>query len=116
MVADVRAAGERMIAWAAGTCEVDGPVWSCIARSGFRPVGEAIAAEDGSLPPPARAPEEVVADGDHAGERVEVSRTDDRVLFAWLDEDGLAVRSEVVLRDPGEGAWTSGQTSECSPA
>jgi len=113
LVVEARAAGERLIAWAAESCEIDGTVWSCPVRSAFRTVGARIDDGGGEDLAPDRTPEDVVADSADAGERVEVSRTDDEVLFAWLDGDGLAVRSEYVTRDGGD--WSSVETGECDP-
>jgi hypothetical protein len=105
-VDELAAAAERLVAWGVERCELDGPVWGCVRRGSFRQVDMGI---DGDAPA-GGSPEE--AAGDAEGERVEVGRTDDRVTFAWLDADGLAVRSETVVED--DGTWASERSSHCN--
>ncbi len=114
--ADVVAAADRLIAWGAEECEVDGPVWRCLARGTLRLVGEPIGPGGGEGGAPASAParpEDAVggADIDPTWERVEVERTDDRVTFAWLDADGLAVSSATA--EAGSRGWREDQTTRC---
>lgn len=103
---------ERLIAWGAENCDVGGPIWACFVRSSFTEVGQAIPGPGQTVPPPsggAATPEAAVGDGE--GERVEAFRSDDEVVFAWLDERGLAVRAEVAERNPD--GWDADETTEC---
>lgn len=102
---------DRLIAWGAGECDLDGPAWRCTDRGTFRTVGAPIDASPGVG---FATPEAVAdtADVDPTWERVEVERTDERVTFAWLDAEGLAVRSETAVA-VDDGSWTSDQTTAC---
>lgn len=103
---------ERLIAWGAENCDVEGPLWACFVRSSFTEVGQAIPGPGQTTPPPtggAATPEAAVGDGE--GERVEAFRSDDEVVFAWLDERGLAVRSEVAERI--SDGWDADESTEC---
>lgn len=104
---------ERLIVWGAENCEVDGPLWACFVRSSFVEVGQAIPGPGETVPPSAGAatPEAAVGDGDGEGERVEAFRSDDEVVFAWLDERGLALRSEAAERGPD--GWDADRSTEC---
>lgn len=105
-------ARQRLLDWGLEHCEVDGPVWSCAERGTFQLVGAPI---DGPRPMTAEAPEDVVGgvDVEPGWRMVEVARTEDRATFAWLDADGLAVRSQTAVT--ADGGWASEQTSECDP-
>lgn len=105
-------ARQRLLDWGLEHCEVDGPVWSCAERGTFQLVGAPI---DGPTPMTAEAPEDVVGgvDVEPGWRMVEVARTEDRATFAWLDADGLAVRSQTAVT--ADGGWTSEQSTECDP-
>ncbi len=121
-LAALRASHEGLVAlqdWALGACPVEGVVWSCPVLTGLRtfvPVGEPIADEDGELPPPTTtappmaSPEEVYAQAESDGEPVEISRTDDEVVVAWLDDAGHAVEVLTVVDADG---WRSDGTMAC---
>lgn len=106
-------------AWALDTCEVDDVVWACVELNGaerFETVGEAIAGDDGTeivtttTEPGAARPEDVYAEAEMDGDPVEVSRTDDHVLVAWLDADGHAVATLDVIDD---GGWRHDGRTTC---
>jgi hypothetical protein len=111
---------EAVFAWARDTCDVDGVLWSCAVTSGameFETVGEAIEGPDGdaeivtpTTEPGAAAPEDVYSEALSEGEPVEISRTDDEVVVAWLDEDGHAVEVMTVIDD---GGWRSDGIERC---
>jgi hypothetical protein len=102
-------AAQRLLTWGVASCEVDGPIWSCTTRGTFRIMGAPIPGTEG----PPSTPEDALAsvDIDPAWERVEVERTDDRVTFAWLDADGLAVYSATA--EAGAGTWRQDQSTSC---
>ncbi|HMJ77613.1 MAG TPA: hypothetical protein VK507_16660 [Iamia sp.] len=89
----IEEASDRLIAWAATTCEPDGPIWRCSNRSTFHAVDELDAPDDTDTA------------------RVTVEEGDDQALFAWLDDDGLAVRAETAVPD-GDG-WQADERSSC---
>lgn len=110
-------AAERVYDWMLGACEVDGIVWACptaSSRGTFTPVGDSIDGEDEPVPsttePGASTPEELYGEAESEGEPVEVSRSDEKVVVAWLDEDGHAVEALIVVEDDG---WRSGGTMVC---
>jgi hypothetical protein len=107
------AARQRLFDWGVEHCDVAGPIWSCPARGTFRLVGAPL---DGPpTPVGGAAPDDVVGgvDVEPGWRMVEVARTEDRATFAWLDADGLAVRSQTAVTV--DGGWTSEQTTECDP-
>lgn len=106
---------EEVHAWGLEHCDVEGVVWACPATSGakkFEAVGEAIGGDDTTTTtePGAATPEAVFSEGTSDGEPVVVSRSDDEVVAAWLDEDGAAVEVITVVED---GGWRSDGTVEC---
>jgi hypothetical protein len=107
---------EGLLEWGAARCDVDAPIWACLYRSSFQPVGEAILDPDDPVPPPtepgAATAEQALAPEDGEGERVEVERTDDVVVFAWVDERGNATSSRTVTRSEG-GGWVAGVSTDC---
>lgn len=94
--------------WAAPLCPEARPSWGCQPRATFVPVGDSI--DDGTSPrqPDAATLDEALGRIDDVDEAVELDRSDDAVLYGWLDGDGLVERTEE-LRDLGNG-WTSTST------
>jgi hypothetical protein len=99
------AAIDEVAEWAAGACADDGPFWACSGRSTVTPVSRSI----DDTPVDGATAEEAAGEGE--GERVEVQRAADEVVFAWLDERDMAVRSLVVVAH--EGTWSRSTASEC---
>lgn len=120
IVADGYAGIEGVHGWALNQCPVDGVVWSCLEidrREVLSTVGEGIGGEESTTTtePGAATPEAVVSAHEAEGEPVEVRRTEDEVLVAWLDDDGRAVESMTVVED---GGWRDdgGQSCTSSPS
>ncbi len=108
-------ARQRLLDWGIAGCEVPGPIWGCATPGTFRRVPGRI-----DLPPEewptveeAGDPRPILSsvDVDPAWEMVEVGRTDHRITFAWLDADGLAVRSATA--ETTADGWWEDQTTTC---
>jgi hypothetical protein len=100
-----------VVTWALDTCPPDEPTWGCAVQDAFTPVGGAIAPFDEGHDTPEAAADRG-ADDDLL--RVEVERADllaPTVLFAYLDERGLAARSVEVVYLNDE--WTVAATRVC---
>ncbi|HMJ77615.1 MAG TPA: hypothetical protein VK507_16670 [Iamia sp.] len=117
LVVDAFAALERVQDWGRDACVVEGIGWACPATDGvtkFEMVGEAIGGGDDdtttTTEPGAATPEQVFTEGVSDGEPVVVSRTEDEVVAAWLDENGDAVEVITVIED---GGWRSDGTQQC---
>jgi len=115
LVVDAFAALERVQDWGRDACTVEGIGWACPATDGatkFESVGEPIGGDDTTTTtePGAATPEDVFAEGESEGDPVVVSRTEDEVVAAWLDENGDAVEVITVIED---GGWRSDGTLEC---
>lgn len=96
----------NLLAWTGSTCELDVMAWACPTHTSFHPVGQPI---DGG-PEDTSSPEAVAAH--HEPGAVEADRTEDVVLFAWVDDHDMVVRTLEVDRE-GD-AWAAGTSSECA--
>lgn len=111
---------EGLLEWGIDTCATTEVIWGCVATTGrdtFTSVGEPIGGEDDAsatttTEPGAATPEDVYSEAESDGDPVEISRTDDEVIFAWVDERGLAVESLTVVDD---GGWRSDGGEVCDP-
>ncbi|HEV7722737.1 MAG TPA: hypothetical protein VGO60_15700, partial [Iamia sp.] len=112
------AAVESLFEWALGECPTDEVVWGCFEQNSqatFATVGEAIGGDGDEAPtttsaPGASTPEELYDEADSEGDPVEIIRTDDDVLVAWLDERGFAQESLAAEED---GGWHVGERRTC---
>ena len=120
------------IAWVHDECPTDDVIWGCSARSSFEAVGPSIGGSDdapdpdavgGGLEPagadettttadPTSTPESVVGGGPDGTERIEVAVEPERVVYAWVDDSGLARQGAAVVLD--DGAWKSEWSSSCN--
>lgn len=103
---DLLEAYDRLIDWAAATCALGEVYWGCAAPVGFlvpsRQVTEA-------TPAAGLTPEDALT-GDRARAE-EVARSEDQVVFAWVDDRGLALRREVVVAVAG--GWAPNGDISC---
>ncbi len=107
----VRTLLDDVSVWALDECPPTEATWGCVLQSEFRPVGDRIGGDSISGGPTSDTPEETVGEGADQYERVEVERTSERVLFAFLDEKGLTRRTAEALR--ADDGWTPGATRIC---
>lgn len=98
--AEILAALDALIDWAASECTIDGLYWGCADVQGL--VVAEQPADEGRLT--ALSPEGAIT-GDPEG-AVEVSRSEDQVLFAWTETRGMVWRVEQVGTTGARG-WTS---------
>jgi hypothetical protein len=103
---------ESAARWGRDRCPDVGPSWDCPVRTTFKPVGKSIDADGNSPPEDAGAsPDDVLATQDDPEQAQEIDRSDDAVLYAWLDGDGVLIRTLRVDRVPG--GWGNGGSTEC---
>lgn len=113
---DLRDEIDRLIAWGADRCEPEHPVWGCVARSTFTPVGDVIddsPSGGGGAAGTAVGSSEAAVDGIDDGTRLVLREDDDSVLYGWQDDDGLVVRTAAV--DLGVDGWILGASPLCRP-
>lgn len=60
---------------------------------------------------PAEEPEGAITEMVDGAQLVDAFRSDDEVLFAWVDEDGEAVQSHTVTRV--DGGWVTSEIQTC---
>lgn len=111
------AAGDRLIAWAAGECPPARPVWACLVRSTFEAVGGPVdpgpaGGDDPGAGGPAAATARAAL-GIPAGEEPPTALVEqaDLALFARVDEAGLVQKAWVVERSAG--GWAVARSPEC---
>lgn len=103
---DLLAAYDRLIDWAASTCALADVYWGCATPVGFLLPGQVVTAD---TPAAGLTPEDALT-GDR--QRAEpLDRADDRVVFAWFDDRGLALRREVVVAV--DGGWAPAGDISC---
>lgn len=107
------AALEELLTWTFTTCKPTGPVWGCTGQRKFTRVGRSV---DEATTTPAEAsaatgPSETeIGKGPDGTTRSELSRTDDRVVYVWTDEDGLVQQRTIM--EPDSRGWLP-DTSSC---
>ena len=102
---------DRLTVWAATTCPKLERIWGCSARTLYPPVADSVGFIEEDEPISSLdALQEWY--GDAIGEPEELDRTENRVVYAWLDLRGLVARRALVERT---GAFWAVQTiSSCS--
>jgi len=101
------AAVDAVEAWARETCPDAPPSWRCNAYGSADDSVLDLEADGGE----ASTPESVVARVDDVDGAVEVDRTDDQVLYAWLDGGGFVTRTLQVGR--GRDGWAVAGFHSC---
>jgi len=98
---------DEAIVWSARNCPDLPPTWACATQAKFQKVGEAIRGdgtveyeEDG-----VEDPDDVLAGYKDAEDAVVLDESDTAILWGWLDEDGLVVRTEQANQT--DGLWAS---------
>jgi hypothetical protein len=97
---------DRLAIWAADTCSSAERVWACSARSTFPRVADNVGFIEEFEPISAH---DAVAEwyGERMGEPSELHRDANRVVYAWLDGRGMAVRRVEVQRTGAYWAVTT---------
>lgn len=106
VVRDLHARMDRLAIWAADTCSSAERVWSCSARSTYPRVADNVGFIEEFEPISAQ---DAVAEwyGERVGQPAELHRDENRVVYAWLDGRGMAVRRVEVLRTGAYWAVTT---------
>ncbi len=107
---------DEAMRWAAKTCPDLPPTWACSAQAKFQRVGNAIGSDgstDAEEEEGVEDPDDVLAGLDDHDDAVVLDESETAILWGWLDEDGLVIRTEQA--NEIDGLWADDGASVSCP-